>query len=191
MFDFPKEGKKFLRHNVPFSYLSIVIIGIFEWKSKVGKPKVYRVYRAWYDCTVLQAGLALYWWQRLVSFGSSRLRFDPVVFFTNDCFYIIYAPFYYILPNLVFLMFFPFFIYYSTISFQIWVRNVETLSKNNLKDENSSYIFIVVIILHQFNALQIMPTWRTKHAWIPLLISYRHLIIRGKKRNQKSIIWKH
>ena len=31
-------------------------------------------YRAWSDCTEVQAGLALYWWQRLIASGSSRIR---------------------------------------------------------------------------------------------------------------------
>ena len=31
-------------------------------------------YRAWSDCTHVQAGLALYWWQRLITFASSRLK---------------------------------------------------------------------------------------------------------------------
>ena len=31
-------------------------------------------YRAWSDCTDVQAGLALYWWQRLITFGFNRIR---------------------------------------------------------------------------------------------------------------------
>ena len=31
-------------------------------------------YRAWSDCTDVQSGLALYWWQRLITFGVSRIR---------------------------------------------------------------------------------------------------------------------
>ena len=31
-------------------------------------------YRAWSDCTDVQTGLALYWWQRLISFGVGRIR---------------------------------------------------------------------------------------------------------------------
>ena len=31
-------------------------------------------YRAWSDCTDVQANLALYWWQRLISFGVGRIR---------------------------------------------------------------------------------------------------------------------
>ena len=29
---------------------------------------------SWSDCTDMQAGLALYWWQMLITFSSSRLR---------------------------------------------------------------------------------------------------------------------
>ena len=31
-------------------------------------------YRAWSDCTDVQAGLALYWWQRLFTFSVGRIR---------------------------------------------------------------------------------------------------------------------
>ena len=31
-------------------------------------------YRVWSDCTYAQAGLALYWWQMLITFGSGRIR---------------------------------------------------------------------------------------------------------------------
>ena len=31
-------------------------------------------YRAWLDCTDVQVGLAIYWWQRLVTFAFSRIR---------------------------------------------------------------------------------------------------------------------
>ena len=30
--------------------------------------------RAWSDCTVVQAGLALHFWERLIYFGSSRIK---------------------------------------------------------------------------------------------------------------------
>ena len=30
--------------------------------------------RAWSDCTDVQAGLALFWWPRLITFGFSRIR---------------------------------------------------------------------------------------------------------------------
>ena len=31
-------------------------------------------YRAWSDCTNMQAGLVLFWWQRLITFGSIGIR---------------------------------------------------------------------------------------------------------------------
>ena len=31
-------------------------------------------YRAWSDCMDVQAGLALCWWQRLITFDCSRIR---------------------------------------------------------------------------------------------------------------------
>ena len=31
-------------------------------------------YRAWSDCMNVQAGLALYWWKRLITVSSSRIR---------------------------------------------------------------------------------------------------------------------
>ena len=30
--------------------------------------------RAWSDCTDVQAGLTVYWWQRLITFGFGRIR---------------------------------------------------------------------------------------------------------------------
>ena len=31
-------------------------------------------YRAWSDCTDVQTGLTLYWWQTIITFGSSRVK---------------------------------------------------------------------------------------------------------------------
>ena len=38
------------------------------------KKLVSQQYRAWLDCTDVQAGLALYWWQSLITFGVGRIR---------------------------------------------------------------------------------------------------------------------
>ena len=57
-------------NHLQFLALSIIILGISWWKLEVGQPK----YRAWSDCTEVQAGLALYWWQRLITFGVGRIR---------------------------------------------------------------------------------------------------------------------
>ena len=35
-------------------------------------------YRAWSDCTDVQDGLALYWWQRLLTFGVGRIRVKTI-----------------------------------------------------------------------------------------------------------------
>ena len=35
---------------------------------------IHQQYRAWSDCTDVQAGLALHWWQRLLTFGVGRIR---------------------------------------------------------------------------------------------------------------------
>ena len=44
-------------------------------------------YRAWLNCTDVQAGLVLYWCQRLIIFGSSRIRVNNHqlrVYITDD-----------------------------------------------------------------------------------------------------------
>ena len=49
------------------------------WGYQVENLKmVSQQYRAWTDCTNVPAGLALYWWQRLITFGSSRLRVNKL-----------------------------------------------------------------------------------------------------------------
>ena len=35
-------------------------------------------YRAWSDITDVQTGLALYWWHRLITFGSNRIRVNTL-----------------------------------------------------------------------------------------------------------------
>ena len=53
--------------------LSIIIfrdIKMRTWKL------VYQQYKAWSDCQDVQAGLALCWWQRLIIFGSIRIRYQ-------------------------------------------------------------------------------------------------------------------
>ena len=46
--------------------LSILVI-LSRWQLEVSQQ-----YRAWSDCVDVQASLALYWWQRLIAFSSSR-----------------------------------------------------------------------------------------------------------------------
>ena len=50
--------------------LSIIILGILDKNLKL----VSQQYRVWSDCTELQAGLTLYWLQRLIIFSDSRIR---------------------------------------------------------------------------------------------------------------------
>ena len=47
---------------------------------------VSRQYRARSDCTDVQVGLALYWWQSLITFGVGKIRVN----LTQSCFYEIY-----------------------------------------------------------------------------------------------------
>ena len=69
--------KKFSRITVKmthrqFSELSIIIFGDFKF-SWFWPVTLYQ-YRAWSDCTKMPTGLALYFWQMLITFGGSRLR---------------------------------------------------------------------------------------------------------------------
>ena len=59
----------------PFLPLSIII---FEGYQDENLKMVSQQYRAWSDCTAVQAGLALYWWQRLIIFGVGRIRVNTV-----------------------------------------------------------------------------------------------------------------
>jgi hypothetical protein len=57
-----------LNELVQLPFLGLFIIN-FEYLKFVSQQ-----YRAWSDCTDVQAGLALYWWPRPNAFGSSTLR---------------------------------------------------------------------------------------------------------------------
>ena len=63
---------KFLKwNNLPSIFrLSVIILEISKWNFKLASQQC----RAWTDCMDVQAGLALYWLQRLITFGSSRIR---------------------------------------------------------------------------------------------------------------------
>ena len=41
-------------------------------------------YRAWSDCTDVQAGLALYCWQKLITLGSSRIRVNKFLYIADE-----------------------------------------------------------------------------------------------------------
>ena len=42
------------------------------------------IVKAWSDCKDVQAGLALYWWQRLISFGVGRVRVNFIHSFIHS-----------------------------------------------------------------------------------------------------------
>ena len=72
---------KFLKWNNP-SY----IYGTFWYNFKVYQDEILKLVsqqiRAWSDYTDVQAGLALYWWQRLIIFGVGRIRVK--LYFLNE-----------------------------------------------------------------------------------------------------------
>ena len=49
--------------------MSIIILVISAWALDL----VGQHYWAWLDCTDVQAGLAVYWWRSVITFGSSRI----------------------------------------------------------------------------------------------------------------------
>ena len=68
--------------QLPFLKLSIIILGVSSQQ-----------YRAWSGCTDVLAGLVLYWWQRLITFGSRRKRVNikPLTLYSihvDTCFYV-------------------------------------------------------------------------------------------------------
>ena len=46
----------------------------FQGHQDENLKMVSQQYRAWLDCTDVQAGLALYWWESLITFGVGRIR---------------------------------------------------------------------------------------------------------------------
>ena len=48
-------------------------------------------YRAWSDCRDVQSGLAQYCWQRLISFGSSRIRVNISAIVNDTVFVLLYS----------------------------------------------------------------------------------------------------
>ena len=55
--------------HLPYLELFIIISVYHDETLKL----VSQQYRAWLDCMDVHAGLTLCWWQRVISFGSSRL----------------------------------------------------------------------------------------------------------------------
>ena len=63
---FNPQPAELLKWHDPF--LELFIITFYGYQDENFKL-VSQQYRAWSDCTEVQAGLALYWWQRLITFG--------------------------------------------------------------------------------------------------------------------------
>ena len=53
--------------NHPFIIFRDIKMGTWSWSAN-------SIEHAWSDCTDVQAGMALYWRQRLITFGSCRIR---------------------------------------------------------------------------------------------------------------------
>ena len=65
---------QFLKWNNPSSIFGTVKVIIFR-DIRMRTWKLFsQQYRDWSDCTDMQASLALYWWQRLITFSSDRIR---------------------------------------------------------------------------------------------------------------------
>ena len=62
-----------LKWNNP-SYIFGTVHYHFQGYQDGNLKLVSQQYRTWSDCTDVQAGLALYWWQRLLTFSVSRIR---------------------------------------------------------------------------------------------------------------------
>ena len=60
-----KPALNILIIHLPFLELSIIIFKDIKMKTCMW---VIQKYRAWFDCMNMQAGMALYWWQRLPFF---------------------------------------------------------------------------------------------------------------------------
>ena len=54
-------------------FLEPSIFGTAQYQFRDIKM-VSQQYRAWSDCMDVKASLALYWWQRLITFGVGRIR---------------------------------------------------------------------------------------------------------------------
>ena len=64
---------KFLKQNNPpyiFGTIHYQFQGYHDENLKLASHQ----YRAWSDCTDVHAGLALYWWQKLIIFGVGRIK---------------------------------------------------------------------------------------------------------------------
>ena len=60
----------FLRGLVHLPFLKLYIINFEDIKIRLKLAS--QQYRAWSDCANVQSGLALFWWQMLITLGSSK-----------------------------------------------------------------------------------------------------------------------
>ena len=68
---------EFLKWNNP-SFIFRTVHYHFEGCQNENLKMVRSQYIAWSDCMNVQADLALYWWQRLITFISSRIRVKEI-----------------------------------------------------------------------------------------------------------------
>ena len=72
--------------HLAFLELSIIIFRDIKdktrsWSANILEPgQTAQMYRAWSDCMDVQPVLALYWWQRLITFSSIRIRVKDLDF---------------------------------------------------------------------------------------------------------------
>ena len=72
----------FIFHLTLFMYLSIHILSkVFNFNYIAFIGINWQQYRAWSDFMDVQADLSLYWWQRLITFGSSRIMVITVIMY--------------------------------------------------------------------------------------------------------------
>ena len=91
------HGRDFIKLTLNLLYflngiLYLLSIFIFrESKMRINLKLVSQRNRAWSDCMIdVQTGLALHWWQRLITLGSSKIRVNVVktesFYFKDPCY---------------------------------------------------------------------------------------------------------
>ena len=66
--------------HLPFLELSIIIFRDYQDENKINLRLVRQQYRA---CWFVQSDLTLYWWQRLITFDSSKKRVNEIIHFQS------------------------------------------------------------------------------------------------------------
>ena len=72
LLDYKSVALPFIKWTCPtyvFGTIHYQFWGYQDENFKIGSQQ----YRDWSDCTDVEAGLALYWWQKLMTMGSSRV----------------------------------------------------------------------------------------------------------------------